>query len=69
MDAAQFAATGALYDKLCAVDGDGLCTFPSTVKLTEDMACDGARSAHPPHRRGRGRRNKHFIIRGAERLC
>ena len=40
-DEAQFAATGELYDKLCAVDGDGLCTFPSTVKLEEDITVDG----------------------------
>jgi uncharacterized protein (DUF1800 family) len=40
-DAAQFAATGALYDALCAVGGDGLCTFPSTVTLDEDIVVDG----------------------------
>ena len=41
-DEVQFAATGELYDKLCAVDADGSCTFPSTVTLAEDLTCDGA---------------------------
>ena len=35
------AATGEL-DKLCAVDADGSCTFPSSVTLAEDLTCDGA---------------------------
>ena len=44
-DEVQFAATGELYDKLCAVDGDGLCTFPSTVTLDEAALLSDHRSS------------------------
>ena len=69
-DEVQFAATGELYDKLCAVDADGSCTFPSTVTLAEDLTCDGAQcDVHTPRRRGRGRRANILLQVGAERLC
>ena len=69
-DEVQFAATGELYDKLCAVDADGSCTFPSTVTLAEDLTCDGAQcDVHTlERRRGRGRRADVLLPVGAERL-
>ena len=40
VDAAQFAATGALYDKLCAVDADGLCTSADKRHADEDISVE-----------------------------